>query len=72
LTTLAGHPLTTRRGESGVFFSTVRRFKGLEADVVLLVDQDPDDSECSSMQRYVAASRARNLLVVFSKGPWLP
>ena len=48
----------------------MRRFKGLEADVLLLIDQDRDDSECTAVHRYVAASRARHLLVVFTKGGW--
>jgi hypothetical protein len=71
VTSLAGHPIVTRREERGILFSTVRRFKGLEADVVLLIDQDRDDPECTAVHRYVAASRARHLLVVFGRGAWL-
>ena len=69
---LGGHPVVGKREQPGILFSTVRRFKGLEADVVLLIDQDRNDPECSAVHRYVAASRARHLLVVFSRGSWLP
>jgi hypothetical protein len=70
VTTVAGHPIVTKREDRGILFSTVRRFKGLEADVVLLIDQDRADPECSVVHRYVAASRARHMLVVFTKGAW--
>ncbi len=47
----------------GVRFSTVASFKGLESDVVVLVDLD-DLSEDIQPLLYVGASRARVLLVV--------
>jgi hypothetical protein len=70
---VAGHPVVSLedRDKNGILFSTARRFKGLEADAVLLVDQDSEDPACTTVHRYVAASRARHLLVVFTKGPWI-
>jgi len=62
---------TQDQDRNGVLFSTARRFKGLEADVALLIDQDPSDPACTQVHRYVAASRARHLLVVFAKGRWM-
>ena len=38
----------------------------------MIIDQDLEDPACTAVHRYVAASRARHLLVVFRKGPWLP
>jgi len=70
---LAGCPivLTQDQDRNGILFSTAQRFKGLEADVVLLIDQDLSDPACTQVHRYVAASRARHLLVVFARGQWL-
>lgn len=68
--TVAGLKLVETPGEEGLLFSTARRYKGLEADVVLLIDQDPADPACTVAHRYVAASRAKHLLVVFTRAPW--
>lgn len=51
--------------------TTIGKFKGLEADVVILADIDPDDVRCNLSARYVAASRARHRLYVFQHGDWL-
>jgi predicted kinase len=67
---VGGQSLVDSRQEKGILFSTARRFKGLESDVVILIDQDPQDPACTAVHRYVAASRARHLLVVFSRGEW--
>lgn len=48
-----------------VAFSTVSSFKGLESDVVLLVDVDNLESLDGLASVYVGASRARLALVVF-------
>jgi hypothetical protein len=50
--------------------ATIRAFKGLESDVLVMVDIDPEDENCSRLDRYVAASRARQVLHVFGKGDW--
>ena len=47
-----------------VVFETLYRFKGLERDVVILLDLPAGDRDVSANHLYVAASRARNLLVV--------
>lgn len=56
-----------RHGE-GILFSTIRSFKGLEADIVILVDIiDPGSVEyfCLS-DLYVACSRAKHILKIVS------
>ena len=57
-TPLRGNP--TRQ----VVFDTLDRFKGLERDVVILLDLPGGDRAVTAHHRYVAASRAKNLLVV--------
>ena len=47
-----------------VVFDTLDRFKGLERDVVILLDLPGGDRAVTAHHRYVAASRAKNLLVV--------
>lgn len=49
---------------------TVGRFKGLESDVVILLDIDPSHSRSGREVRYCGASRAKHLLYVFIKGSW--
>jgi superfamily I DNA/RNA helicase len=50
----------------GVLFSTIRAFKGLESDAVLMIDVPEPDSRkhFSSADYYVGASRAKHLLAV--------
>jgi hypothetical protein len=48
----------------GVRFSTIASFKGLESDIVLLIDVDDLDDPRSQFLVYVGASRARILLSV--------
>lgn len=48
-------------------YATPHRFKGLEADVVLLLDVDGHEKACSRANLYVAASRARHRLWVFAR-----
>ena len=68
-TDVAGHPLVdhTHGDRDALLHTTIGKFKGLEADVVILIDFDPDDKLCRPAMRYVAASRARHMLYVFSK-----
>ena len=47
-------------------FSTVSSFKGLEANVVILIDVDEFVAD-KIMKNYVASSRARHLLYIFKK-----
>ncbi|MBU1240433.1 NERD domain-containing protein [Myxococcota bacterium] len=72
LTELAGVPVSRdpmdRAG--ALLHSTIGRFKGLESDVVILLDVDPADPLCTRNMLYVAISRARLVLHIFHKGDW--
>jgi len=71
--TLAGHPVQAINdaGEpsspGALRYATPGRFKGLEADVVLLCDVDGEGPRCSNRSLYVAASRARHRLYVLAR-----
>lgn len=64
---LAGQRLSTdplsRAG--AVLCTTIHKFKGLESDVVILIDMRGDDLFCGRAFLYTAAARARVLLHVF-------
>lgn len=70
LDTLAGISITndleTWKANEGVLHSTVRGFKGLEADAIILIDVPQQDERAyfSTSDRYVACSRAKHLLVI--------
>lgn len=73
VTSLAGRRLTDDldewRADRGFLFSTVRSFKGLEADAAILLDV-PTPGKIPQFTRndyYVAASRAKHLLVVLAR-----
>jgi hypothetical protein len=51
-----------------ILFETIRRFKGLEREVVVLVELDPSDAREGQL-RYVGATRARQHLVVIGMDP---
>ncbi|MTI96222.1 MAG: hypothetical protein FH749_12220 [Firmicutes bacterium] len=53
-------------------FSTVRAFKGLEADIVMLIGVRPDSRVCSRADLYVGGSRARYALHVLHRDDWQP
>ena len=73
-------------GSRRVVFDTLHRFKGLERNVVILLDlsegefsgvarpasSGSDPSHITASHRYVAASRARNLLIVVHLDPEAP
>lgn len=54
-----------------VLHTTIGAFKGMESDVVIMLDVDPSDPRCDRRARYVAASRAKLALHVFAKGDWM-
>ncbi len=56
-------------GPTDVRFSTLHRFKGLEADVVILCDVPSDAEKKSPRHLYVAMSRPRHLLAVCRYAP---
>ncbi len=69
---IAGLPIaqdpSDRRG--AVLHTTIGKFKGLESDVVVFADIDPEDERCNVNARYVAMSRARQVLHEFWKRAW--
>ena len=54
-------------GPGALRYATPHRFKGLEADVVLLLDVDGSEWAMKPRNLYVAASRARLRLHVFAR-----
>jgi len=69
---LAEHPLAAdpadRRG--AILHTTIGKFKGLESDVLIFADIDPEDVRCNTNARYVAVSRGRQVLHEFWKRQW--
>ena len=67
---ISGFPLLdgsrgmTSPHSDAVRFSTIHSFKGLESQVVIIVDIDSVDGEQSQSLLYVAMSRARSLLIL--------
>ena len=52
--------ISTRRGEKGkIFFSSIKRFKGLDSDIVILIDVNDSISE---LDLYTGTSRAKHKL----------
>lgn len=66
---LSDSDLLKRIEKKGVKFTTARKFKGLESDVIILLDLDSEFFNESKYDQilYVASSRARNLLYLFFK-----
>lgn len=56
------------RAEKGVLFATIRSFKGLEADAIIVTDiPNPETTKYFSVSDfYVGCSRAKHLLVVLT------
>lgn len=53
------------RADKGVLIAPWRRFKGLEADAIVIIESAPGTGEHSERaNRYVARSRAKHLLIV--------
>jgi hypothetical protein len=53
-----------RPGPGQVPFATLQRFKGLEADVILLCEVHEQRAHCTPNHLYVGTSRARHALVI--------
>ncbi|MDR2089089.1 MAG: ATP-binding domain-containing protein [Clostridiales Family XIII bacterium] len=66
-TYIGKHPLTDTMRKGCVQFSTVRKFKGLESDIVILIDIDAKISDLNERRLfYTGASRAKHYLnIVF-------
>lgn len=68
---IGNHSIKTTRGNSNVLFTTARKFKGLEADAIIIIDADADTFADEEGKRlfYVGASRAKHYLdIVFVGG----
>ena len=57
------------RDNKGILFSTIKSFKGLEADAIIIIDvpEKTDARFFTDSDYYVACSRAKHLLVVIHK-----
>jgi hypothetical protein len=55
-----------------VRFSTLKRFKGLEADAVIVCDVNGARPACDRYNQYTAVSRAKHLLHVIHSEEWIP
>ncbi len=53
-------------------FSTLHRFKGLEADAIIVCDVDGAPPNCDSYHQYVSMSRAKHLLFIVHSDGWRP
>ncbi len=67
---LSGIPITHERSNSSIFFTTARKFKGLESRVVIIIDIDETcfDNEKNKRNFYVACSRATQHLSLIING----
>jgi superfamily I DNA/RNA helicase len=57
-------------GPNDLRFASLHQFKGLESDVVILVDMqaNPGEDSMDQIELYVASSRAKHLLIVIEGG----
>ena len=62
----ASFHLSEKREEGKIHFTTIRKFKGLEADAILIVDASMIGLKADEYKRliYVGASRAKNYLEI--------
>jgi DNA helicase IV len=58
--------LTDWKEGKGILFSTVRAFKGLEADALVVMDVSGFSPVLTQADFYVACSRAKHLLTVLA------
>lgn len=68
---IGNHTIKTTRGKNNVLFTTARKFKGLEADVIIIIDVNADTFADVEKRRlfYVGASRAKHYLdIVYTEG----
>lgn len=64
---LSGIPISKEKSNSGVLFTTSRKFKGLESKAVIIIDIDEGcfNNEEKKRSFYVACSRATQYLAIF-------
>ena len=56
--------LTTWMSSKAILMESWARFKGLEADAIILIETDRTEGNKSRANRYVARSRAKHLLTI--------
>ena len=63
---IMSYPITDKSRENAILFTTCRKFKGLESDIVILVDIDKKSFSDEQTRRlfYVGASRAIHFLEI--------
>lgn len=68
ISSVGAYKLTSDLGSSNILFTSARKFKGLEASVVILVDVDARTFNSDEERRvfYVGASRAKHYLEIFT------
>lgn len=68
LSSIGGYKLSSNIDSSNILFTSARKFKGLESNVVILIDVDEKTFKSEEERRvfYVGASRAKHFLDVFS------
>lgn len=68
---IAGKKLSDKHQEDAILFTTSRKFKGLEASVIILIDVDLETFSNIEQRRvfYVGASRAKNSLDIVATIP---
>ena len=66
--------LESWKSNEGILYATIRSFKGLEADAVIIIDVPRPDSlpYFTSADFYVACSRAKHLLVILPTAEGIP
>ena len=66
---IGNHKIQLNRNDSGVFFTSARKFKGLESDIIIM---DVDDTSLADdegkMLFYVGSSRAKHQLEILFIG----
>jgi superfamily I DNA and RNA helicase len=67
---ISGIPIMRERSNSGVFFTTSKKFKGLENRAIIVIDIDETCFSTENIKRnfYVACSRATHFLSLFING----
>lgn len=65
---IGNYSITNQPNYKHILFTTARKFKGLESDVIFIIDIDKDtfDSDSNRMVFYVASSRAKSQLELIS------
>lgn len=67
---IGNHKVLSNRSKEGVLFTTARKFKGLESDVIIIIDVDQETFADDTNRRlfYVGASRAKHYLDIIHCG----